>query len=409
MWLETHHPELKADSAATEAAYKMGNQVGEVAKQIYAPDGNATEIDAQRDGYPVALAQSDELLATPDRVLFEPGLKCESLIAFADVMLPRDQNGKAGWDMVEVKSSTSVKDYHREDVAVQTLIAQRAGVKLHSVALACVDNSWVYLGGGNYQGLLKETDLTEESLSLQDEVAEWVAEALRVADLPDEPDIATGPHCTDPFECGFCTYCNRDIPQPQYPLSWLPRLHKKKREQMEAEGVSELIDVPDSNLNALQQRVKHCTLNNEVFHDREGAIAALPLDSDSSLFLDFETAMLAVPIWAGTRPYQQVPFQYSLHRLESDSSITHLSFLDLSGNNPSQALAEALIKDCGTEGPIYVYNAGFERGVIRRLAEEFPEFSVALLAIADRLVDLLPVTRNHYYHPDQKGSSDGGA
>ena len=173
---------------------------------------------------------------------------------------------------------------------------------------------------------------------------------------------------------------------------------------MEAEGLSELIDVPDANLNALQQRVKHCTLNNEVFHDREGAIAALPPDSGASLFLDFETAMLAVPIWAGTRPYQQVPFQYSLHRVESDSSIIHMSFLDLSGNNPSRALAEALIKDCGAEGPIYVYNAGFERGVILRLAEAFPELSVALLAIAERLVDLLPVTRNHYYHPDQKGS-----
>lgn len=400
LWLEVHRPELKEDSAATEAVYRVGNQVGEVAKQIYAPDGHATEIDAQRDGYDVALPQSAELLAQPNQVLFEAGLKSEGLLAFADVMLPQVD----GWNMVEVKSSTSVKDYHREDAAVQTLMAARAGVKLHSVALACVDNAWVYPGGGDYRGLLKETDLTEESLALQEEVGQWVQEAHRVADLEEEPDIATGPQCTDPFVCGFCNYCSSNEPQPEHPLTWLPRLQRKKRERLQEQGIEEIGDVPDADLNAQQRRVKHCTINNEVHLDREEARAALPSTDGPALFLDFETSNFAVPVWVGTRPYQQVPFQYSLHLRDEDGAMTHRSFLELSGENPSRPLAEALVTDCGADGPIFVYNAGFERGVIRSLAAEFPELAPALQAISDRIFDLLPVTRSHYYHPDQQGS-----
>lgn len=120
--------------------------------------------------------------------------------------------------------------------------------------------------------------------------------------------------------------------------------------------------------------------------------------------MDFETIQFAVPIWKGTRPYQQIPFQFSVHHLASTGELKQQAFLDLMGTDPSKAFAEALIAACGEHGPIFVYNAGFETARIRELSERFPHLAQALLSLNERIVDLLPVARNHYYHPSQKGS-----
>jgi hypothetical protein len=404
MWLEIHRPELREDSFGTEVSYRIGNEVGEVAKRIYAKNGAGTEIDAQRDGYPVAISQSQALLATPNQVLFEPAFKAEGLIAFADVMLPDHTGGDPGWKMVEVKSSTKVKDYHHDDVAVQSYVAQQSGVNLKSVAVACVDSSWTYPGNGDYRGLLIETDLTAEAFGRTTEVEAWSAAAHEVADHETEPSIETGGHCYDPFECGFCTYCNLGKPQPTAPLIWLPRFSGKRRSECHEQGITELHDLPDDGLNSLQLRVKGCSLSGSVYFDAKGAAEKLQGLSFPAYFLDFETWAPAVPIWAGTRPYQAVTVQFSIHQLSEARELHHHSFLDLSGDDPSERFAETLIVQCGQNGPIFVYNQAFEATCVRKLADRFPARSNALLAIVDRMVDLLPVARQHYYHPSQHGS-----
>ena len=404
MWLEIHRPELREDSFGTEASYRIGNEVGEIAKRIYAANGPSTEIDAQRDGYPVAISQSQELLAKANQVLFEPAFKAEDLIAFADVMLPDHTGSDPGWKMVEVKSSTKVKDYHHDDVAVQTYIAQKSGVNLKSVAIACVDSSWTYPGNDDYQGLLIETDLTAEALGRTEEVKAWSVEAHQVAEMENEPAIETGDHCYDPFECGFCTYCNSGEPQPTAPLDWLPRFSAKRRSECHEQGITELADLPENGLNPLQLRVKTCTLTDSIYFDAVGAAVKLQGLGYPAYFLDFETWAPAVPIWAGTRPYQAVTVQFSVHQLSEARELHHRSFLDLAGDDPSERFAETLVAQCGQSGPIFVYNQAFEATCVRKLAERFPARSDALLAIVDRMVDLLPIAREHYYHPSQHGS-----
>jgi hypothetical protein len=133
-------------------------------------------------------------------------------------------------------------------------------------------------------------------------------------------------------------------------------------------------------------------------------VATLAAHKLPAYFLDFETIQFAVPIWKGTRPYQQIPFQFNIHRLSRTGKLEQQAFLDLSGDDPSKAFAEALIAACGERGPIFVYNAGFETARIRELAERFPRHAEALLALNARVVDLLPVAREHYYHPSQQGS-----
>jgi hypothetical protein len=402
LWLEVHRPELREDSASTLASFQAGYQVGDIARRIYDPAGLGTVIDVKAEGYGRAFARSAELLADSRQPIFEAGIKAAGALAFADVMLP--VGGKQAWKMVEVKSATSVKDYHRDDVAVQAFAAQAAGVKLEAVALACIDSSWTYPGGNDYRGLLTETDLTAETLARANEVKGWIAEARKVAARAAEPDIEVGAQCHAPFACGFCDYCNRAYPQPAFPVDWLPRLSPATREQLAAQGVNDLRMVSDEILTDKQRLVKMHTLANTVYFDAAGAAADLAPHGFPARFLDFETIQFAVPIWKGTRPYQQIPFQFSVHTLSARGQLAHQAFLDLSGDDPSEALARALIAACGRKGPIFAYNAVFEMARIVDLAGRFPRFARDLLALNSRVFDLLPIARDRYYHPSQQGS-----
>lgn len=402
LWLEIHRPDLREDSAATEASFQIGHQVGDIARRIYDPKHLGVLIDVQTEGFGRAFERTAELLGTTQPI-FEAGFAAGGALAFADVMLPEFIDGKQVWRMVEVKSSTSVKDYHRDDLAVQTFIAQSAGVPLQSIALAHIDSSWTYPGNDDYSGLLFEVDLTTEAFARTDEVKAWITQAQLTAASPSEPAIGTGSHCDKPYPCGFYDYCSRDEPKAQYPIHWLPYFGAKAQE-LAAQGMIELADVPDNLLNPRQLRVKTHTLANTVFFDADGAAADLAMHGLPAYFLDFETIQFAVPIWAGTRPYQQNSFQFSLHTLSESGQLDHHAFLDLSGADPSEPFAHALITGCGTHGPVYVYNAAFEASRISELATRYPGLSDALLAINARMVDLLPIARERYYHPSQQGS-----
>lgn len=402
LWLEIHRPDLREDSAATQTSFQVGHQVGDIARRIYDPEGRGALIDLQSEGFARAFEHSAQLLHT-NQPIFEAGLEAGGALAFADVMLPEQIDGKKVWRMVEVKSSTSVKDYHLDDVAVQAFVAQSAGVALQSIALAHVDSSWTYPGNGDYSGLLKEVDLTAEAFSRTEEVKAWIAQAQLVSASTVEPAIKIGSHCDKPFACGFYDHCSRDQPKPQYPVYWLPHIGAKAQ-QLATQGVIDLKDVPDDMLNAKQQRVKNHTLANTVFFDAAGAVADLTVHSLPAYFLDFETIQFAVPIWRGTRPYEKTTFQFSLHTLSASGQLDHTAFLDLTGNDPSEAFAQALIAACGQCGPVYVYSAAFETGRMSELAIRYPQFSAALLAINARVVDLLPIARERYYHPSQQGS-----
>jgi hypothetical protein len=404
LWLEVHRPELRADSTAAQARFNAGYEVGEVAQRLYDPSGVGVLIDAQVEGFSQALSRSAALLGTYQPI-FEAGFAAGGTMAFADVMLPVKRRGGPGWRMVEVKSSTGVKDYHREDVAVQTYAARKAGVKLESVSVAHIDSGWVYPGDGDYRGLLTEVDLTEEAFAREDEVREWVDQAQAVARLAAEPARATGVHCLTPFECGFIGHCAATEPQAEFPVAWLPRVQSKALKAHVAQpGVFDMRQVPDDLLNAKQQRVKQQTLAGQAWFDARGAARALREHEAPLYFLDFETIQFAVPRWAGTRPYEQLPFQFSLHRLMPDGSLEQESFLDLSGADRTAAFAESLIKECGLRGPVFVYNAGFERGRMKELGVRFPRRRAALARLAERVVDLLPIVEAHYYHPSQEGS-----
>ncbi len=403
LWLEVHRKDLRADSAATMASFAIGNQVGEIAQRLYDPSGKGALIDPHTEGFDEAFARTKSLLMSAHPI-FEAGFCAEGALSFADVMLPIGRGRQRQWRMVEVKSSSEVKPYHRDDAAVQAFLARACGVPLASVSLAHIDSDWTYPGNGDYHGLLREVDLSGDAFSRAEEVRTWIAGAHAVVAKRREPPTTTGSHCSNPFSCGFLDYCQSQEPQAEQPVSWLPRQSKALKEQLSHLGLTELRDVPDSLLSDKQRRVRDVTLSGKLYFDQAAASAALAAHKLPAYFMDFETIQFAVPIWKGTRPYQQIPFQFSVHRLGRSGKLEQQAFLDLSGGDPSLRFAQALIAACGERGPIFVYNAGFENGRIRDLAGRFPRLAGALLALSDRVVDLLPVARDHFYHPSQQGS-----
>ena len=402
LWLEVHGRHLMG-AAGADTAFTAGRSVGKVTRELYDPAGLGQLVDVGVLGVEAAIERTRELLAS-GRPVFEAGFAAEGASAFADVLLPVTEAGRLRWRLVEVKSSASVKDYHRDDAAIQAYVVREAGVPLESVAVATVNTNFVYLGDGQYEGLLVEEDVTDETLDREGEIQAWIADAQAVMLSSEEPLRPTGTHCSDPFDCGFLDYCRSREAPVEFPVSWLPRIATKRLKAFIAEEeIKELAEVPDDLLGPLQQRVKECTLKGEVFFDAVAAAEALTPLGWPAFFLDFETISFAVPIWAGTRPYQALTFQFSVHRVSSDGQMVHRDFLDLSGEDPREALTEALIEACEEEGPVFVYSS-FERSRIEELMEQFPDQAEALDELVGRLVDLRPIAEKCYYHPDQQGS-----
>lgn len=405
LWLEVHQPNLRQDSQSTQAIFRTGHEVGEIAQRLYDPSGQGVLIDLHAEGVTPAIERS-KLHLQDNAPIFEAGFAAGGAMAFADVMLPVVQGGHAAWRMVEVKSSTSVKDYYLDDIAIQSFVARESGVNLTGVALAHIDSNWIYPGDGNYQGLLVEKDLTASAFSRTEEVRQWIAAAHEVVMQAAPPDVATGGlRCSMPFACGFAAHCNKDGKPAEFPVTWLPRIQSVSlKKYIHEHQVSDMRDVPNDLLSPLQRRVREHTINGERFFDLEGARRDLQLYQPPAYFLDFETIQFGVPRWAGTRPFQSMPFQFSLHFLDVQGQLSHQGFLDLSGVDPSLAFACNLVQHCGESGPIFVYNSGFEGSRIQELAVRFPGLKTPLQAIRRRLVDLLPIAQSRFYHPSQKGS-----
>jgi hypothetical protein len=404
LWLEIHRRDLIVLSTSTQTSMALGHEVGAIARKIYDHEGCGHFLDLVQLGFSELLAQSKTLIEEANAPLFEAGFSANGALALADILLPVNDGNKRAWRMVEVKSSTSVKDYHRDDVAIQAYVARAAGVPLQSIAVAHIDSTWIYQGNGDYRGVLVESDLTSEAFARGVEVESWIAGAQDVAASISEPLTRIGGQCNSPHACSFQTYCWRSMLRAEYPVSWLPNIKGKALKACVAFDAADMRDVPDHLLNAQQLRVKNCTIDQEVYFDSEGAANDLVTYPLPGYFLDFETAMFAVPIWAGTRPYQQIPFQFSLHVLSSTGELLHQEFLDLSGDDPRLPFTQALVDTCGVEGPIFVYSARFEKTRIKELADRFPDLRTRLLDINSRMVDLLDIAVDRYYHPRQQGS-----
>lgn len=394
LWLSVHRRELAEQDDGAEARFATGHEVGAIACALL-PGG--VMVVAEPD-LAAALATTRALLNSGvDRPIFEATLQHDGVLVRIDVLEP---DGAGGWHMAEVKSSTKAKDYHLGDLATQLWVTRHAGVPISSAAIRHIDSSFVLEHEGDFKGLFSDTDLmdtAEPIIATRGDVISAARETLAGA----EPDIAPGDHCDTPFECEFASYCHAGLPaEPKWPVEVLPGGAGKK---WRAAGIADLRAIDPAKLSGQAKRVHAATMAGAVDRDPAGAAAAMSGWAFPRIWLDFETIQFALPRWIGTRPYEQIPFQFTAIVEDTGGGATTHEFLQLDGSDPRRSCAEALAM-LPRIGAVIAYNAAFERGVIRKLADAFADLAPALDSLADRLVDLLPVTRAHWYHPAQRGS-----
>lgn len=399
LWLQTYRRDLLEETSDFQQTFEIGFEVGDVARTLY-PNGILIEDD---DNLSAALQSTKSLMAAhADLPFFEATFQHDGVLVRSDLLLP----SASGFRLTEVKASASVKPYHLDDCAIQAWVLQQNNIKLAGIDVMHIDTAFVYQGQGDYQGLFANVNVDDVVLPLVKLVPEWIAEA-RSTLAGQEPDIEPGAQCDDPFECPFKSYCTQHLVpvlEPTYSLDILYRMHESKKEAFRANGIQDPLHVPTELLNDTQQWIQRISQTGEpeLLPEAKEQLAAMIYPR---YYLDFETINLAVPRWAQTRPYvTQVPFQWSCHTEQANHGLSHEMFLDVSGNDPRRRCAEQMIQAVGNVGPIFVYFQAFEKGRIAELAAIYPDLAVALLAMNDRIVDLLPITRANYYHPEMRGS-----
>jgi hypothetical protein len=397
LWMQIHESErIPEVDAVTQYVFDQGHLVGEYAKKLF-PVG----IDIPHDDFMGNVAATRKLLADR-KPLFEAGILYGRIYCRLDILNPVNEDE---WDIIEIKSSTSVRDVHIDDVSFQKFCCEKAGLKIRTCKLGFINNQYVKKGEIDPKELFILEDISTQVEEISVDIEERVSDLLEVISDKACPEMTIGQHCLAPYECPLREECWGFLPENSvFDL----RGGKTNQFSLYEQGILSIKDIPDDiTLSRQQQIQKECVMTGNVHVEKEEIRQFLSRLKCPLYYLDFETFGPAIPIFDGTRPYQDIPFQFSLHVVESEGSEpVHHSFLAEVGEDPRPQILRELQRLLGSEGSIVAYNAGFEEGVLKELVEAFPEYTRWLESVLMRMVDLLfPFTNFHYYNASQKDTA----
>jgi predicted RecB family nuclease len=398
VYLDVHHPHLATPpDPATQAVLDMGNEIGAQARRLFPGGVLIAESYRQREAALAHTASVLEDLAVP--AIFEGAFQHDGVLVRVDILerIPGHEGESLSWRLIEVKSSSRVKDVHLHDLAIQSEVLCAAGIILSAICLMHINTDYVYEGGEiDLHRLFVIEDVTDAVAIRRIEVPAQLAAMKTVLLESEPPSIEPGHHCHSPYECPYWNHCTKDKP-----ARWLFHLPGSKQVvgRLVEQGITTIDEIPEGTTLTIPQR--------RVKDNVEWISSALGKTLRSIRYpvhhVDFETVMLAVPRFPSTRPYQSIPVQWSNHIEDESGSLTHREFLHAEPTEPRKRWAEALIESLGDRGSICVYSA-YEAAMMRQLVETFPEFRVPFQAILKRVWDLHPVIKDHYYHPAFNGS-----
>ena len=386
-------------SEVQQAIFDRGTAIGELAQQRYPGGVLVGHAPWERTE---AVVETRKLLQDPSvPAIYEAAFEHQNVFVRVDI-LRRVENG---WELIEVKAATRPdKEVFRLDTAIQYWVVAGAGLTISRAGVLVLNRDYVYPGGDyDLDELFVLGDTTEYCLDMQEDIGERVSGFHKMLAGGHPPSVGIGDHCFSPYTCPYYGSCTAGMVFPEHPVDHLYRLSIRQRDQLKAMGVATIPEVPeDFPLSPIQQRIREAVLTGNAWQSQdlksELATAQWP-----RRYLDFEAYQPALPPYPGLRPFEALPFQFSLHTERSDGTLTHSEYLHEENSDPRRPLALALIDALGETGSIVVYSS-YERRMIRLLAEQLPDLRQRLLVLEDRLWDLLPVVRNHFYHPDFGGS-----
>ena len=398
LWLYNFRKELLPPvDPATQHLFDEGHRVDEISRG-YFRGGKLVAFDFRQLQH--AVKHTAWLMNDGAKLIYEGAFTAADVLIRCDIL---KKNTDGSWDLVEVKSSTDVKEEHLSDVAIQRYILEAAGVKVKKTWLMHINNQFVKDGPIDAKKFFTRKDITAEVAALLPSIKENLARFLEALAGPC-PEPGIGRHCSNPYDCEFRHFCWKGV--PEYSIYDIPRLRWDKKNLLKAMGIVSFRDVPETfDLNDAQRLYLKVEKTGRPAVDAR-AIAAFLREIKYPLYhIDFETIMPGIPLYDGTRPYQQLPFQVSLHVQDSPGAEPrHLEYLGDPNSDPRPGLIAFLLKNIGPDGSLLAYNSAFEESRLREMADNFPASGDALRALADRAVDLMrPFKEQAYVLPEFHG------
>jgi len=401
LYLYKHHYKLKDPTPSSlQAVFDQGTSIGLLAQELF-PHG----VDASPENHfkmAESVGKTLDFISQGQTVIYEATFLYDDVLAALDILV----NDEDGWKAYEVKSSTKVSDTYVKDAAIQYYTIKNSGLDLKDISIVYINNQYVKNGEIDINELFMIESVYDQVLDFLPRIPNEVRRLKDVIESPDIPPVDIGPHCSDPYDCDFKGTCWKHI--PEYSVFDISRLNKDKKFDLYKQGIISLnqIDLGQTDLNPNQVLQVQSELSGSVHIDLNEIRNFTNGLNYPLYFLDFETIGPAIPIYNGSRPYEQLVFQYSLHIRETPTSeIEHREYLADPTEDPRVGFIEQLIQDCDSKGDILVYNIGFERGKINGLIEAFPQYILELSGIVGRLKDLMtPFQQKWYYTPEMKGS-----
>ncbi len=395
IWNEDKHPDRAAKiSISQQRRFDQSKDVGILARDYFPEGVLINAIDPL-----VSVEQTKEAIKRGDSCIFEASFTFNDVLVKCDIL----QKDSKSWRLTEVKASTSVKEEHLQDLAIQKYVLTEHGLSISETQLMFINSKdCVYPDLSN---LFTIEDVTDQVNQLMDDVHSNVEKFKTILNGNDEPQVLIGDHCDKPYTCPFKkTYCWKSVPKKS--IFTISRLNRNKKNDFIKKGIFGLKDVPADYPLSDRQRTYVNSVQDEQPEIDIPAIQSLLTELEYPIhFLDFETDNPPIPIFDGLRPYQQFLFQYSCHVLQQDGSVTHHEYLHTDMSDPREQLLASLLNHISTNGSIVVYNASFEKRLLEDLVQSFPDHASILQSIIDRLWDQLVIFQKHYMHPDFCGSN----
>ncbi|MEO8232784.1 MAG: DUF2779 domain-containing protein [Ignavibacteriota bacterium] len=394
-----HYNEMDQLSDMQKAIFKRGTDVGKLAQLLF-PNGIDASPKSQFE-YDKAVAVTKNLINDNQKVIYEASFNFSDVLSVADIVV----NEKSGLKVFEVKSSTSISETYIRDAALQYWVITNCGYKIKDFSITYINNQYIRKGAIELDKFFFTESVLKNILPLQKWIEENIKRFKTVLSKRIIPKIDIGEHCYDPYICGFFEYCRKHIPENS--VFYLSGVHLTKKYDLYRSGIIKLEDIPDD-----AGLSKNAKLQVDIYKSQKDLIdkkAIKDFVSDLNYpmyYMDFESFQSAVPMFDNSKPYQQIPFQYSLHyKKNKKSKVEHFEFLADTGNDPRIKFIENLLRDTKGEGDILAYNKSFEILRLKEIADAFPKYKKEIEERISRIKDLmLPFQKKYYYTHKMQGS-----
>ena len=395
LWLYNYRRDLMPPvEPEQQQVFDQGHAVGALARG-YFPGG--VLVDADYKHIPEAIKRTAELVSDGTKVILEGAFVFGNVLVRCDIL---KRNSDGSWNLIEAKGSTALKDEHLQDVAIQRYVLEGSGLRIKKARLMRIDNTFVKSGPIDPRKLFALEDITKETAAIMAGIGQELERFMEVLASAEAPETGIGRHCSDPYACEFRGHCWKGI--PEHSIYDITRLSWEKKNMLKAMGILLFRNVPDSfDLSDGQKLALKVEKTGEVLLNKKKIAKFLKKIKYPLYHIDFETVMPAIPLYDGARPYQQLPFQVSLHvQAGAGAKPRHFEYLGDGKSDPRPGLISFMLKHIGPEGTLLAYNASFEAKRIEELARDFPERGAALSALIGRFEDLMqPFLERAYVHP----------